>query len=124
VSRTLAARSATIDATLINAERTMRNTARFTDRLPHLGQRVARSADAFDRMTSQVAGAGASASSTLDGTRADLQRFAGETLPEVQELVTELRDLTATLRRVGNEVERNPSVLLYGKAPSRRGPGE
>ena len=80
--------------------------------------------DAFDRMTTQVAGAGASAGSTLDSTRDDLQQFTAGTLPEVRDLVSELREVTATLRRVSSEVERNPSVLLYGKPPSKRGPGE
>jgi phospholipid/cholesterol/gamma-HCH transport system substrate-binding protein len=124
LSKTLATRSAAIDASLINAERTMRNTAHFTDRLPDLAERLGRSADAFDRMATQVGGAGASASSTIDGTRGDLQRFAGETLPQLHELVTELRDVTATLRRASNEVEQNPSILIYGKPPPRRGPGE
>ena len=124
LSRTLAARSSTIDSSLKNTARVMENTARFTDQLPGLAQRVERSADAFDRMTTQVAGAGASAGSTLDSTRDDLQQFTAGTLPEVRDLVSELREVTATLRRVSSEVERNPSVLLYGKPPSKRGPGE
>ena len=124
VSGTLAARSSTIDSSLKNTARVMENTARFTDQLPGLVQRVERSADSFDRMASQVVGTGVSASSTLDSTRMDLQRFTGETLPEVHELVSELREVTATLRRLSNDVERNPSVLLYGKPPLKRGPGE
>jgi phospholipid/cholesterol/gamma-HCH transport system substrate-binding protein len=68
--------------------------------------------------------AGASASGTLDSTRADLQRFTGETLPEMRELVAELRALAATLQRAGDKVERNPNVLLFGRSPSRPGPGE
>jgi hypothetical protein len=42
----------------------------------------------------------------------------------VRELVGELRALTTTLRRVGEEVERNPSVLLQGRRPTKPGPGE
>ncbi len=61
---------------------------------------------------------------TLDGTREDLREFTGATLPEVRELVAELRALTATLRRVADEAERNPSLLLRGRAPGKRGPGE
>ena len=124
LTSTLAARSAAIDSSLKNTARVMENAARFTEQLPRLAQRVEQSANAFDRMADQIAGAGTSASSTLDTTRADLQRFTGETLPEVHELVVELRAVTATLRRISSEVERNPSVLLYGKTPSKRGPGE
>lgn len=124
LSRTLAARSATIDAGLASAAKTMENTARFTDQLPSMLQRVERSADAFDRMAGQVGGAGTSASGVFEGTRADVQRFTSETLPEVRELVAELRDLTGTLRRVSKDLEKNPSVLVYGKPLAKRGPGE
>jgi len=124
LSRTLAARSATIDSGVADAARTMQNAARFTAELPPLVQRLQRSADAFDQMANKLAGAGASATDTLEGSRADIQQFTSETLPEVHELVTELRGLTATLQHVGDEVERNPGILLSGRSPAKRGPGE
>lgn len=124
LSRTLAARSPAIDSGLANAARTMQNTARLTDELPRLVQRIERSADALDRMADAVARAGASATATLDSTRADVQEFTGEGLPEVLQLVAQLRDLTGTLRRVSGDLERNPSMLLYGRSPGKRGPGE
>jgi phospholipid/cholesterol/gamma-HCH transport system substrate-binding protein len=124
ISRTLAARSATIDSGLASAAKAMDNAARFTDQLPHLLQRVERSVDAFDRMANQVGGAGATASEVLAGSRADVQRFTSETLPEVHELVADLRELTATLRRVSGDLEKDPSALVYGKPSMKRGPGE
>ncbi len=120
LSHTLAARSATIDASLANAARTMENTARMSDDLPMLAQRVQRSADAFDRMTGQLAHAGESAGSALDGTR----QFTRETLPELHQLVLEMRELTTSLRRVSDQLEQNPSALIYGKPAAKRGPGE
>ena len=124
LSRTLAARSATIDSGLANAAKTMANAAHFTDQLPGLVQRVERSADAFDQMANQLGAAGVSAAGVVDDTRPDLRQFTNETLPEVHELVAELRDLTATLRRASGELEKNPSVLVYGKPSPKRGPGE
>lgn len=124
VSRTLAARSKSIDAGLANAARTMEGTARLTSELPQLVRRIERSAEAIDQMAREVGRAGASASRTLDDTRADVQQFTGATLPEVHQLVAELRDLTGTLRRFSDELEKHPNALLYGKPPARRGPGE
>lgn len=120
LSRTLAARSTAIDASLTNAARTMENTARLSNELPQLAQRIQRSADAFDRMANELARAGASAGSALDST----QQFTSETLPEVHQLVIELRGLTSSLQRVSGELEQNPSALLYGKSAAKRGPGE
>jgi phospholipid/cholesterol/gamma-HCH transport system substrate-binding protein len=123
VSRALAARSADIDASLANAARVTESAARLAGETSRLVERVERSADAFDRMSGSIAAAGTKANDVLDEIRTDARGFAA-TLPEVQLLVTELRDLTSSLRRVSGELERNPSVLLYGKPAAKRAPGE
>lgn len=120
LSSTLAARSKLIDSSLADAAHAMKNTSRLTDELTQLVPRVRRSADAFERMSNQLGHAGASASSALDSTR----RFTDETLPEIQQLVTQLRDTTGSLQRISDQLEQNPSVLLYGKPAAKRGPGE
>ena len=124
VSRTLAKRTGTIDATLADANRTMTNASRFTAELPALVSRIERSAEGFDRMTERLAHAGDSATQVLEGSRGDVARFTGEALPEMRELVGELRELAGTLRRASAELERNPSVLVWGRPPAKRGPGE
>ena len=39
-------------------------------------------------------------------------------------LITELRQLTGTLNRVAQELEREPNALVLGRTPPPRGPGE
>ena len=138
LTKTLAGRSATIDASMANTARTLEQTARFGAQLPQMAQRFDRAADALERMAVDVSQASAdarrtlagadaaldSARSTLDGSRADVAQFTGSALPEARELVAELRGLTATMHRVADEVERNPGVLLQGRRPPKRGPGE
>jgi phospholipid/cholesterol/gamma-HCH transport system substrate-binding protein len=113
LSHTLAARSSLIDSGLVDAAHTMKNTSQLTGELAQLAPRMRSSAEAFDRMAGQLGQAGANAS-----------QFTGETLPQVQQLVMQLRDLTASLQRVSDQLEQNPSVLLYGKQTAKRGPGE
>lgn len=138
VARTLAARSATIDSGLSSATRTLDNLARASAELPQLVERLQKSADGFDRMTRELAQAGHSANATLAdagatlskvgataaGARDDLRRATDETVPEVRLLASELREVTASLRRFSQQLEQNPSVLLYGKPPAPPGPGE
>lgn len=124
LSHTLAARAPTIDAALANAARTTDNTARVSAELPGLVQRIESSADRFDRMSDSLARAGTTATKTLADTRSDLQRFTSEGLPELLQLIAELRTFTGTLTRVADGLERNPSVLVWGRPPARRGPGE
>jgi phospholipid/cholesterol/gamma-HCH transport system substrate-binding protein len=111
---------ADLESSLGNTARTMENTARLSGELPQLALRMQRSADAFDHMTSELAHAATSASGTLDGA----QQFTSTTLPELHQLVLELRVLTGSLRRLSGELEQNPSALLYGKPAAKRGPGE
>jgi len=85
---------------------------------------VQRSADGFDRMTEEVAHASAAAGSTVEGARGGLQQFTNETLPQFQQLVVDLRDLTASLRRLSGDLERNPAMLIHGRPAGKRGPGE
>jgi len=120
LSRTLAARSGTIDAGLADAAHTLRNVSRLSDELPQLIQRVQHSADAFERMSDEITQLGVRAGSTLDGA----QQFSASTLPEVHQLVLELRDLTVSLRHVSDQLEQDPSVLLRGKPQAKPGPGE
>ncbi len=124
LSRALAARSSAIDSGLLNAARTLDNTARLTGDLPRLVERVQTSAEGFDRMTLEIARAGSGANATLAGTRADLRDAAEEIVPEVRLLVSELREATASLRRFSQELEQNPSLLLYGRPAPKAGPGE
>lgn len=124
LTRTAAARSAAIDQALLDAARTLDNTARASADMPRLIESVQRSAQALEKMSNEVAGAGASARLTLDETRGDLRQFSGDTLAEVRQLVAEMRELTGSLRHVAAEIEQNPGVLLLGRSTTKRGPGE
>jgi phospholipid/cholesterol/gamma-HCH transport system substrate-binding protein len=103
-----------LDASLIDASHALKNIARLSENLPQFIQRLQRSADNFDNMSNELARAGTNAST----------KFTNETLPEIHQLAVELRAMTASLRRVGNQLEKNPSILLYGKPAEKRGPGE
>lgn len=120
VAHTLSTRSPSIDAGLRDAAHTFQNASRVSDDLPALVQRVQDSADAFGRMSDRWDLAGTRAINTLDST----QQFTRETLPEFHQMVLEMRELTSSLRRVSDQLEQNPSVLLYGKPKAKLGPGE
>jgi len=124
VSRTLAARSAAIDAGVAASARTMENTARLTGEMSGLAERIRRSADAFERMSNEGTRAAASAATAVEGARADLRLATRETLPETRQLIVELRDLTTSLRRFSDQLERNPAMLVHGKGEAKAGPGE
>jgi phospholipid/cholesterol/gamma-HCH transport system substrate-binding protein len=131
VTRAFARRSAELEAMVASTALLARNGAEASAALPRLVERVERSAAAVERMAESMALAGTSARTALDGvgqaasgTSGAIQRLEAETLPEVGLLVVELRALTASLGRVSSDLERNPGLLLQGRAATAAGPGE
>lgn len=109
VTHALAARSSSIEAGMSNAAKTMEHTARASAELNGLIKQAGRSAEAVERMANETA-------HSTSGIPAAVQ--------DAQLMVTELRDLSASLHRVSDQLERNPSTLLFGKPQSKPGPGE
>ena len=124
LSKTLAERRESIDATLRNADRTMANAARVSAQLDQTIARIDQAANSFDAMSRQLDATAAGANRTLAGVGGDVQRFTNETAPQLENLMSELTVLTASLRRLSEQTERNPQSLIFGKAPANKGPGE
>ena len=124
VSRTIAGNKDAIDATIASAARTFDNSVRVTAQLGPVIERVGRGADAVEKLGNEAAVASKSAGNTVNAVGADLQRFTGETLPELHRLLGELSVLSASLRRLSEQTERNPSSVLFGRSPVPDGPGE
>jgi phospholipid/cholesterol/gamma-HCH transport system substrate-binding protein len=124
VTRTLAARKDTIDAGMANAARTFENTSRATAQLGPAIDRIARSADAVEKMGNEVARTSASAGKAVDSVGADVARFTAEALPEFERLLGEMSVLAASLRRLSEKMEGSPGGLLMGRRPVPPGPGE
>jgi len=124
VARTLAARKDTIDAGIIQAGRTLENSAQVTAQMGAVVDRIGRSADAVEKMGNEVAKTSASAGLAVDAVGADVKRFSVETLPELERLLGELSTLSSSLRRLSEQTERDPSGLIFGRKPVPAGPGE
>ena len=75
-------------------------------------------------MGNEVAQTSASAGNTANSIGADVKRFTAETLPELERLLGELSVLSASLRRLSDQTERNPAGLLFGRKSVPEGPGE
>ena len=131
LSRTLAGRKETLDAGIANAARTFENGARVTaqigpviERMGPVIERMGRSAEAVEKMGNEAALASANAGRTVDSVGADVKRFTAETLPELERLLGELSVLSASVRRLSEQTERDPRGLLFGRKAVPDGPGE
>ena len=124
VTQTLADRRGQIDAALKNTDRTMANAARVSARLDETLARIDKAADSFDRMSNDIDRTAGNANQTITAVGSDVQRFTNETVPQLENLMNELSVLSASLRRLSEQTERNPKSLIFGKTPVPKGPGE
>ena len=124
LTRTLAARKDTVDVAIVNASRTLEQTARASTQLVPVIAGFGRTAESLTQMGREAADTSVRAGKTVDAVGADVQRFGAETLPEMQRLLSELNVLSTSMRRLSEQTERSPSSLLFGRSPVPPGPGE
>lgn len=116
LSDILARRSNEIDSGVIDASKMLANGEKASESLPQLIQRLGKTADEFEKMAKDASQSSAAARSTI--------AHVDETIPEFRALMAQLNDLSASLKRVSIEIERNPAILVYGRPAGRPGPGE
>ena len=128
LTQTLAARHEQVDKGVLNASQSAENLAKMTEtmnkQVPLMLERVNKSAAAIQGMTEELAKTGKAVSGLVQETKPDLEEFSRNTLAETGLLIAELRQLTATLNRVAQDLEREPNALVLGRTPRPRGPGE
>ena len=124
VARTVAVRRDALDSSLVQAEKTFKNTALATAKIDPVLERIGRGADAIEKVGNDFSQTSASATKAVDAVGADVSRFTANTLPELQQLLSELGALTTSLRRLSEQTERDPRGLLFGRKPVPGGPGE
>lgn len=128
VAHAIAAHRAQIDQSLNGAARSADNlvklTASLNAQVPALLARIDKSVAALGVATDELVRTSKTVGTVVNEAGPELQQFTRRTLPEAGLLVTELRQLTSTLTRVAQELEREPSSLVFGRKTPRRGPGE
>ena len=138
ISKTIAARKDLIDASIVNVARTANNTAHATqelspiiakveplvDQLMVTTNQINHSAAAIEKAGNEAAIASNSAGKVVESAGSNFERYTNETLPEVQRLLGELNELSASLKRLSEQTERDPASLLRGRSSVPAGPGE
>jgi len=128
VTKVLAERSGQMDRGVQQAVQAADQSARMTEQLgkqlPALVERLSRSAAGLQQMTEDLSRTSRSVGEMVGASRPGIEQFSRQTLADTGLLVTELRQLTATLNRVAQQVERQPNVLVLGRSAQTKGPGE
>lgn len=124
VTHMLAEQKPVIEAVLKNTGRTLETSANAAEEVGKLAKRLNQTAGMMDTMVTDISAASRSVRATLDDTRQPLRDLSGQTLPELNALAAEMRELAVTMKRVGAEIEQQPEMLIFGRGKPRPGPGE
>lgn len=124
VMSSIAEQKAEINSLIANAAKTAESTSRAAPHLDPMLTRISNAADAVEKMANEAKLASTGAKKTLDEVGGGVRQFTGETLPEIERLLGELSILSASLKRLSEQTERNPGSLLRGRQALPLGPGE
>ena len=124
ITRLLAAQKPALEQVFKNAEHTFSTSSKTAEEIGKLAKRLQQTAQVVEGMAGDVRSASRSVHSTLEDARQPLRDLTGQTLPEINALAAELRELAGTMKRVGTDLEQHPEMLLFGRGTPKRGPGE
>ena len=124
VMNTIAEQKAEITKLIVSASKTAQSASRAASHIDPMLARISNAADAVDKMANEAKMASTDAKKTLNEVGSGVRQFTGETLPEIERLLGELSILSASLQRLSEQTERNPSSLLRGRKELPLGPGE
>ncbi len=131
LSDNFAKQSSHLETLIAHLEVTLANTSTASADFPKLVSEFTQSATAITRMADEIRGIGenlaaasASIEKTVDASSDGVVDFARTTLPEISQMVYELRLASENLRRMSEALERDPSLLMYGAPEPEPGPGE
>ena len=131
LSDNFAKQSSHLETLIAHLEVTLANTSTASADFPKLVSEFTQSATAITRMADEIRGIGenlaaasASIEKTVDASSDGVVDFARNTLPEISQMVYELRLASENLRRMSEALEQDPSLLMYGAPEPEPGPGE
>ena len=124
VSDSLARNTPHVEAAMANLDRTLADSAKAARDLPATLDRFNQVVDRFGAMTDTVSQAGADVSTLSDHGEQAVSQLSQTTLPQLNALIAELRETSAHLSQLTDQLSRNPDMLLYGRPRRAAGPGE
>jgi phospholipid/cholesterol/gamma-HCH transport system substrate-binding protein len=114
----------TIDRLMAGAGQLGDAAGALSQRLPETMDRLDEALVSIDRFSASVVEAADDVSSMAGAGEGGLRRFGEDTLPRINELVSELDRLATRLQRLSERLENQPDMLIQGEPAVEPGPGE
>jgi phospholipid/cholesterol/gamma-HCH transport system substrate-binding protein len=120
----LAARTQNLTQAIQDLGSTLHNTKAASARLPELAQQLGATADALQRMSEEIRVSAISVRQTVAAGGQDFRVMSARTGTRMQQMLDEMRLAAEQFRELGEQLTRDPQVLLRGQPAAQPGPGE
>jgi phospholipid/cholesterol/gamma-HCH transport system substrate-binding protein len=60
----------------------------------------------------------------LESSQQVIKALQNQILPETDDAIVRVNELSTSLKEISTEIEQNPAILVRGRSPSKPGPGE
>ena len=124
ITGVIAKNSRKIDSSLASMQHILKQTSLASKEFPAMVAQTRRTLQAFENTATSLNRTGGQANKTLQRTSTTVQNISDQLLPSAQQLLQQLNQLLSNFSQLGDELSRNPSMLLWGKHPAPPGPGE
>ena len=124
ITSAFASRQAEMERGIVSAAKLLENGAAASDQFSSLLSQLEATAKSVEGMALTVSKTGENVNRYVTNSGAGVQQFSQQTLPELGALISELRRLADTLQGIGQNLEDDPRVLIYGRDLEMPGPGE
>ncbi|KAB7627214.1 MlaD family protein [Alkalilimnicola sp. S0819] len=124
LSATLRDERETLSRTLRNAERLSADAARAGERLPGLMAELDTLVAEYLALKQTLNQAGENVSGFAKSGERGMNRLTRSTLPRLDAVLARIDELSVNLGRLGDELNDNPQLLIYGRPRPKPGPGE
>lgn len=124
ISGALARRQTELEQSIVSTAKLLENGAVAAAQLSPLLSQLDATAKSFEVMAVTATKTGENINHYVANSGTGVEQFSQQTLPELGALISELRRLADTLQAIGQNLEDDPRVLLYGPDLQTPGPGE
>jgi len=120
----LASNGDRLERTLALAEQTLAGSASAAEQWPAALTELRRTLERWDALGEDFGKTSTEVRNAAETAHREFTSIGHETLPRLNEMVAEMRSLSASLTRLSEELRENPRMLLFGRPDPSPGPGE
>ncbi|HLB56854.1 MAG TPA: MlaD family protein [Coxiellaceae bacterium] len=124
ITKVMADNSADFTNTMQSLDNTLANMSEASNHFPETVKQLRKTLSSIQTLTLHMTKATDTIDQTMQNGQAAIHNFSNQVIPSAQQALSHLSQATMSMNQLTDELQRNPSMLVRGKAPEPLGPGE